>query len=80
MQGRLQEVPEDPETLLKLWFIYEGKNSRKVLVEKVGKRGYDVFSDIRSLGANVTGKFLTAIPADITLKHPVTAKHFQSLT
>lgn len=69
MQGRLQEVPE---TLLKLWFIYEGKNSRKVQVEKGGNRGHDVFSDIKSLGANVTGKFLTAIPADITVKDPDT--------
>lgn len=69
MQGRLQEVPE---TLLKLWFIYERKNSRKVQVEKVGNRGHDVFSYIKSLGANVTGKFLTAIPADITVKDPDT--------
>lgn len=45
MQGRLQEVPEDPGTLLKLWFICEGKNSRKVLVEEVGNRGHDVSSD-----------------------------------
>lgn len=74
MQGRLQEVPEDPETLLKLWFICEGKISRKVLVEN------DVFSYLRSLGANVTGKFLTAIPADIKLKDPDTAKHPQSFT
>lgn len=26
--GRLHEVPEHPETLLKLWFIYEGKKEQ----------------------------------------------------
>lgn len=35
-------------------------------MEKAGNRGHGIFSYLRSLGANVPGKFLTAIPADIT--------------
>lgn len=57
-----------------------GKKSREVLVEKAGNRGHDVFSYLRSLGANVTGKFLTAIPADVPPKDPDTGKHSQCLT
>lgn len=77
----MQEVQEDPETLLKLWFISEGKSSRKALVEKVGNRGHDVFSHLRSLGSQchreVSGSNPCChyIPAD-----PDTGKHFQSLT
>lgn len=50
------------------------------MVEKAGNRGHDVFSYLRSLGANVTGKFLTAIPADVPPKDPDTGKHSQRLT
>lgn len=56
-----------------------GKKSRKVLVEKAGNRGHDVFSYLRNLGADITGKFLTAIPADIPPKDPDRGKHSQCL-
>lgn len=76
----MQEVQEDPETLLKLQFTSEGKNSRKALVEKAGNRGRGVFSHRRSLGANVTGKFLTAIPAAITHRKTQTQQNIPGLS
>lgn len=56
-------------------FICEGKKSRKVLVEKAGNRDMMSSPCDTGLGASVTGKFLTAIPADIPLKDPDSGKH-----